>query len=221
MKLRDDGSTFEAPPSGNHIARLYRLIDLGTQEGQWQGKPTSSRKALLSFELLGDDRMSDGRPFTISRRFTASVNEKAALRLFLESWRGKRYSTAEIQEGVDLSAILGAYGLLNCVEAHRDGHLYINIAGISPLPKGMPKPPGVNAPVLFDLAAPDWDVFADLGERLQETILASPEGRAAYERSGTPAGSNRDDDEELERQHAAAAMEDDIPFNRLHWLEGG
>ena len=28
---------FKLPPAGLHLARLYRIIDLGTQKVEWQG----------------------------------------------------------------------------------------------------------------------------------------------------------------------------------------
>lgn len=175
MKLTVNTTTFEAAPAGVHIARLWRIVDLGTQTTDYQGKQTASRKLLLSFELLGDDRMSDGRPFTISRRFTASLSDKAALRAFIEQWRGRRFTDAELAEGFDVARLLGQYGLLNLTETERNGNAYTNIASISPLPKGMPKPEGVNAPVMFDLSNPDWNVFDGLSERLKEHIAASPD----------------------------------------------
>jgi len=170
--------TFESAPAGVYPARLYRLIDLGTQVGDYQGKPTKARKLLLSFELLGEDRMTDGKPFSISRRFTASLSDKAALRAFINQWRGRALNDEDVKAGYELSKLLGQYGFLNLTETTREGKTYTNIASISPLPKGMPKPEGVNALQLFDMSKPDWNVFDSLGERLQGQIAASPEYQA-------------------------------------------
>ena len=179
MLLTDSGNTFEAAPAGVHPARLVRILDLGTQESAYQGKTKHSHKLMLTFELLGDETMSDGRPFTISRRFTASLGEKSALRPFLESWRGKKYTPDELRAGLRLDKMLGAFGLLTLVESERDGKTFSNISSISNLPKGMPKPEGVNPLQLFDLAAPAWEVFDALSEKMQAVILLSPEGQAA------------------------------------------
>lgn len=179
MLLTDSGNTFEAAPAGVHPARLFRILDLGTQESTYQGQIKHGRKIMLSFELLGDDRMSDGKPFTISRRFTASLGEKSALRPFLESWRGKRYQPDELRAGLRLDKMLAQHCLLTLIESERDGKTYTNISGISNLPKSMPKPEGINPPQLFDLAAPDWNVFDALSDKMAGTILMSPEGQAA------------------------------------------
>jgi hypothetical protein len=42
----------------------------------------------------------------------------------------------------------------------------------------MPAGTSEIAPVSFDLSAPDWAVFAGLGNRLQDQIAESPEYRA-------------------------------------------
>lgn len=193
MILTSTASSYESAPSGVHPARLYRLVDLGTQHTDYQGQAKQSRKLLLTYELLGDERMSDGKPFAISRRFTASLSDKAALRAFLEQWRGKAFTDAELSQGFDLKRLLGQFCLLNLTESERDGRHYTNIASISPLPKGMPKPEAVNDAQLFDLNAPDWSVFEQLSERLQEQIAASPEYKALP--AAAPAGGSDDDGE--------------------------
>ncbi|MCK2087971.1 hypothetical protein MXC99_07240, partial [Thauera aromatica] len=75
--------------------------------------------------------------------------------------------------------LLNAPCLLNLVHIERAGKQYANILSVSPVPKGMTAPELQDAPVLFDLAAPDWNVFAGLSSRMQETISASPEYQSA------------------------------------------
>lgn len=177
LNVSDTGGSFELPPAGVHIARCFRLIDLGTQTSNWQGKETRQPKISLSWELLGDDRMTDGKPFSITRRLTASLGEKATLRALLKSWRGRDFSPEELKK-FDLKTIIGVYGLANVVHETRDGNTYANLASLMPLPRGMPKSDSVNANQIFDLANPDNNVWEQLSPRLQEVILASPEGSA-------------------------------------------
>jgi len=75
-------ATFELPPSGPQPARCSRLVDLGTQQSDFNGETKSARKLLLTWRLA--ELRSDGEPFTVSRRFTASLHKKSALRAF---WR--------------------------------------------------------------------------------------------------------------------------------------
>lgn len=79
---------FELAPAGTHIAVCYRVIDLGTQETTFKGEVKHQHKILISWEIP-DEKMKDGRPFTIGKRYTWSMSEKANLRNDLESWRGK------------------------------------------------------------------------------------------------------------------------------------
>lgn len=201
--------TFSPPPPGMHVARCYRLIDLGTQPKSYQGQPKGeARKIMAGFELLGDERMEDGRPYTISRSWFLSMHEKASLRRDLESWRGRKF-TAEEEAGFDVAKLLGAYCMINVVEEVRDGEKRTNIGSINPLPKGMPKPAAVNADVIFDVDAPDADLFNSFGDKLKETIRGSREyrARAAGSRPSTTAA-----------KPAAAGgggfddMDDDVPF---------
>jgi len=178
MILTASSSSFESAPSGVHPARLYRIVDMGTQTSEYQGQTKHQRKLSLSFELLGDERMADSKPFTISRRFTASLSDKAALLAFIVQWRGKAFTDEDLARGFDLKRLLGQACLLNLTETERDGKHYTNIASISPLPKGMPRPDGVNDVQLFDLNVPDWDVFEQLSERMREQIASSPEYQA-------------------------------------------
>ena len=200
-------SNYTPPPEGMHIARCYRLIDLGTQPKSYQGQPKGeARKIMASWELLGEDRMTDGKPFTISKSWFLSMHEKASLRKDLESWRGKAFTPDE-EGSFDVSKLLGAYCLLNIVqETGQDGGTFTKIKAITPLIKGMPKPEPVNQTFIFDADEPDMDAFEKFSDKMKETIRGCREWRAR--KSGgkpattatAPAGSGFDD------------MDDDIPF---------
>jgi hypothetical protein len=76
MKLTDNGGKeFEQPPIGNHVARCIGMIDLGTQQGDYQGKTTHARKIVLRWELpneLISEGEWAGKPFVVSQFYTAS-----------------------------------------------------------------------------------------------------------------------------------------------------
>lgn len=175
LSVSDSGGSFELPPAGVHVVRCFRLVDLGTQTSNWQGKETRQAKIQLSWELLGDERMSDGKPFSITRRLTASLGEKATLRALLKSWRGRDFTPDELKR-FDLKTVVGVFGLGSVIHETREGNTYANLASLMPLPKGMPKPDAVNAPLIFDLENPDNNAWELLSAKLQETILESPEG---------------------------------------------
>lgn len=131
---------------------------------------------LLTFELA--ELRTDGTPHRVSRRMTASLHKKAQLRAFLEQWRGRAFTDDE-QRAFNVGKLLNAPCLLNLVHIERAGKQYANILSVSPVPKGMSAPELSEKPVIFDLAAPDWQAYAGLSSRMQETISASPEYQAA------------------------------------------
>ena len=166
---------YNPPEAGTFTARCASLIDLGTQATEWEGKAKTAHKVLLSFEITdSENRRADGSPHLLSKRFTASLHAKAGLRKFLESWRGRPFTPEELA-GFDLKNILGLHCLIGIVHETKGDKTYANISSVMKLPKGMPAGAAELDPVAFDLAAPNWQVFAGLSSRLQGQIAESPE----------------------------------------------
>ena len=116
------GGDFDIAPAGNHVAICYGVVDLGEHEQEWQGKVSLKHRVRISWELC-DELMSDGRPFSISKEYTLSLNEKATLRHDLESWRGRPFTDAELA-GFDIFVLLGKPCMVNVVhKPKRDGLL--------------------------------------------------------------------------------------------------
>ena len=174
MKLHETAA-YELPSCGVHVARCIRCIDLGTQSSNFAGETKAQRKLQVTFELLGEEKQTNGEPFLVSRRFTASMNEKSSLRGFVESWLGRKLIAADFNGGFDIGDLLNRHAQLNLVETERDGKKYVNIQSITPLPKGMAVPGGHNEVVFFDLDGPDWTVFESLSQGLKDAISQSPE----------------------------------------------
>ena len=191
---------FLPPPAGTHAAICFRLIDLGTQQVDWQGTTKHQHKVMLSWELptelipTGD---MAGQPFTVHQRYTYSSHEKARLRLDLESWRGQAFQDHELA-AFDMQKLLGKPCLLGIIHDTNDGKTYANIRSLSRLPKGMEPPKPVNATVYFSLAYPDWKVYDSLSDSLKATIARSPEYAELVKKrtapSGEPASDGPDDD---------------------------
>ena len=177
LTVSEGAGSFELAPAGTHTARCYLIIDLGTQQTEFQGERKTARKVLVCWELLGDERMSDGRPFSVAKRYTASLHEKAQLRKDLAAWRGRDFTPEELK-GFELPKVLGAFCLLNLIRVEKNGRDYINVASIMALPKGMPKPEGVNDMLAFDLDKFDQAAFDQLSDRMQEQIISTPEYQA-------------------------------------------
>lgn len=182
----DTGGSFKPVPQGVHMARCYRVVDIGTQQVEWEGEKKLQRKCVIGWELFGEDEdggpLEDdgGMPLTISKRYTVSLGRNAKLRADLEAWRGRAFTDQELK-GFDIANLLGAYCMVNVTHNSRDGKTYSNIASISPVPAALKnaKPAGVHKNELFDLTSPDMDVFGRFHEKLQEIIKASLEWQSA------------------------------------------
>jgi hypothetical protein len=177
MYLPEPTGDFELPPAGTHLAVAYRVIDLGTQKSSYQGKEKDAHKIIISWELP-EEKMSDGRPFTISNRYTWSMNEKALLRKNLEAWRGKAFSVEDFgPKGFNIKNILGKGCLLTITEKENGDKHYANVTGISKLMKGMTTPELINEQVYLWLLPDLWEpiTFFKLSQGLQAVIMQSPE----------------------------------------------
>ena len=120
LTVSEGAGSFELAPAGTHIARCYSIIDLGSQVSEYQGEKKTARKVLLRWELLGDDRMADGRPFIVAKRYTASLHEKAQLRKDLAGWRGRDFTPEELK-GFELQKVLGHHCMINVIHVEKAG----------------------------------------------------------------------------------------------------
>ena len=209
------GGDFTPVPQGMHLARCYRVIDLGTQETTYLGTVKHLPKVMLQFEVHGEDDggnpivTAKNEPMSISKNFTLSLAEKATLRKDLQTWRGREF-TAEELRGFELKNVLGAWAMISVIKAMgNNGKEYTNIAAIMSVPPAIKKagmPQHHNELKMFSIDEPDMALFDSFSNGLKEKIGKSPEWQArggkpsAPAPSEAPAGGSFDD------------MDDDIPF---------
>jgi hypothetical protein len=210
VKASGGTSSFKPVPPGMHLARCYRIVDLGTQESTYKGVTKKLKKIMMQFEVHSEDLdgtplvTDKGEPMSISKNFTASLGENANLRKDLENWRSRSFTAAEL-EGFQLKNILGAWAMLSVVrEVGNDGNEYTNIASINPVSSQIKKaslPPAHNELEIFDLENPDMAIFENFSNKLQEKIRATPEWQ-----SGNRGASSKLNDFGFDD------MDSDIPF---------
>jgi hypothetical protein len=196
---------FVPPPAGTHMAICYRVIDLGTQQTEYQGQTKHQHKVQLSWELP-DERMEDGKPFTVHQRYTFSSHEKSNLRQDLEAWRGVPFKDTDFGPGgFHLSKLLGVPCVLTLVHETKNGSTYANIRGIGKMMKGQQVPPLHNVKLFFSLTAGEFDanMLETLPQKIKETIKKSPE---YMELMKEPVSDAR------ENANGREALSDDIPF---------
>ena len=175
MKLTDSGGgNYEQPPIGTHVARCIKVIDLGTQRGEYQGKATIKRQLIIGWELpneLMTEGDHAGKPFGVSKFYTASLNEKATLRADLANWRGRDFTPQELS-GFDPKNVLGKCCMVSLTLNDKQK---TRVTGVMALPKGMQVPDAVNPLVYFSLDDFDIRVYDTLPEGFKKMISASPE----------------------------------------------
>lgn len=210
-KTEGSAGNFIPVPTGMHLARCYRIIDLGTQESTYMGNVKQLHKVMFQFEVHSEDAQgnptvtSKGDPMTVSKNFTLTLAEKSTLRKDLQTWRGKDFAPEELK-GFELKNVLGQWAMLSVVETQNNGNTYTNIATINPVPSSMKKnglPEGKNELKLFSIDDADMELFESFSDNLKNKIRQSPEWERLHggpSTSGSAPSANFDD------------MADDLPF---------
>ena len=134
----DDGASFALAPEGNHQGVCCDVVDLGEQEEEWQGQVKMKHKCRLIWEIDEVDE-DTGHRFTVSRKYTVSLHENAALRKLLKSWFGKDLSEEQAENGVDLEKLIGCNCMLNVVHNTPGDRTFANVETVTRLGKGMKK----------------------------------------------------------------------------------
>lgn len=163
--------------SGNYLARSVQVLDMGLQEQrpyQGQEKPPA-HEIMLTYEL-GTEFMKDeeGNDDKEKPRF---ISETFPLRSLTQDLAKSTKRAAILDPtGVlkgDFSKMVNAPCTLTIVQNPNKKDptiIYNNIGNVTPPMKGFPVPELVNPPKVFDLDAPDLEVFNSLPEWVQTKI---------------------------------------------------
>lgn len=129
-------SEFSPAPEGLHGAVCCDVVDLGIQKSQWG----EAHKVEIRWQLEETDPKTDPpRPYMVVQRFTLSLHEKSRLRPMLEAWRGRKFTSDEL-DGFDLEKLVGANCQVQVIHNVQDeGEVYANIQAVVPAAKGAPK----------------------------------------------------------------------------------
>jgi hypothetical protein len=217
MKWTDTGgSDFAQAPAGTHVARCVRLIDIGTQPGEYKGEKIFRRQVVIGFELpneLMPDGERAGMPFFVSKYYTASLAEKANLRRDLVNWRGREFTQAELA-GFDSKNILGKPCMLQLTPNDKNK---IRITALMALPKAAPVPEQINPSFYFSLEPDEFSdaSFNALSDYYKNLITSTPEFLALQATSAPPAppaSTARHDIGQRAQPVQLDDFDDDIPF---------
>lgn len=183
-----EGGTFTPAPEGTHGARLLQVIDLGTQDGIYGPK----RNLMVTFELPSK-LMDEGRPYTVTAWYGASLNRKSNLRQALTSWLGRELTGEEIKN--TKWEIFGDTPCLVTIthKTNDSGEIRARVQNITAVPEGMDVAPLVGELLIFDLENFDEAVFAKIPDGIKAIIEKSPQHQALTIKS-TPTASSQDSD---------------------------
>lgn len=184
------GGDFETPEAGSYIANLYKIIDIGTQVEQFQGKPAKpARKVLFYFELLEDEegkeyRMTNGEPFSVMEKYTLSTSPKANLRKVIDAWRGQALTEAEAED-FDVTKLLGQTARVQVTLDESGDRTWVNLKSVGFTKKSLQN---VNPTMSWSVEDPDMKVF----ESFPDWLLIKINAAAEWSAKGVPAGTRVD-----------------------------
>lgn len=170
--------------AGLHIARCYKMIQIGTVSENVLGKITIMQKVRIGWEFPDLTKVFDEakgpQPLVFEQEYTLSMGEKANLRKMLTSWRGKPFSEEEAK-AFDITKLIGVPCLINITHkpAKSDpSKLYEQISGITPLMKGQKCPPQVNPSFVLSYDSFDESKFNGLPDFIKDKMKTSQEYHA-------------------------------------------
>ncbi len=186
INATNDAQPRELIPAGNHVARCYEMIHVGTNKEVIMGDEKILNKIRLTFELPQELRVFNEekgeQPMVISKEYTLSMHEKSNLRKDLESWRGQGFTEDEAKS-FDVTKLLGVPCLLNIIhKTSQKGSKYTYISNVTTLIKGMDCPKQVNETFEFNFTDHfDSQVVEKFPDFIKDKIKTSSEYRHCIE----------------------------------------
>lgn len=178
---------YQIAPEGTHMARLYKIINVGTQKIEWEGQVKEQVKVMLYWELPTEPityTTQDGEEktsvFSLSREFTFSMHEKGNLRPIIEGMIGTSLKDEEAY-AFDLEDLIGKACLVTVAhKKSKDGtKTYANVTGTAGLMKGQECPPQVNDSSIIDANTIKDAELEELPTWISDKIKLSPEYKKA------------------------------------------
>lgn len=162
---------------GNYVARVCKIIYMGTVEGEYKGEKNSAYKVSITWELPTEMKVwkegEEPKPVFVSKIYTLSMAKKASLRPVVEGIVGGM-TDAEAYE-YDLDDLMGKVCLLNITYGVSETGKEKQNIGTSKLIKGMTEPDPISKPII--LSYTDWneDVFLALPQFIRDEMSKTVE----------------------------------------------
>lgn len=174
---------FVIASEGNHVARVYSIVEIGEITDTWEGEDRQVRKLRIGWELPNEvhvfNEEKGEQPLAVFQEYTISLNSKAKLRKIVEGILGKTLNKEE-EENFSIESLLGKPCMLQVTQkvSMTSGNPYCVVVGTGSIPKGMTVPEPVNQPMTLDYENWNQEVFDTLPTFVQERMMASTEYNA-------------------------------------------
>jgi len=192
-------SGFQEVKAGTYSARCIKVIELGTQQQNFNGEISWKRQVLVIWEIPSELKEGTTDPLTISKFYTLSLHEKSNLGIDLTSWRGRAFTEKE-KQGFDITKLLGVPCMLNVITSDKGKS---KVGSLMPLLKGTEIAEQITPSLSF--AVDDYqngkkEAFNQLSEGIRNIILRAKEFEGIEKEDNGTESAGGDDDL------------DDIPF---------
>jgi len=192
-------SGFQEVKAGTYSARCIKVLDLGTQQSNFNGEISWKRQVLIIWEIPSELKEGTTDPLTISKFYTLSLHEKSNLGIDLTSWRGRAFTEKE-KQGFDITKLLGVPCMLNVITSDKGKS---KVGSLMPLLKGTEIAEQITPSLSF--AVDDYqngkkEAFNQLSEGIRNIILRAKEFEGIEKEDNGTESAGGDDDL------------DDIPF---------
>ena len=177
MKAPTPTTIKEKIEQGNYRAVLYRIVYIGTVEGEYQGKPKRTFKVHLTWELSDERKVfkegDEAKPFVISQTYSFSMGDMSNLRPIVTGMIGGLTEAEAVN--FDLDTLLGKACMLQISHGVSNTGKFKYILSTAQLPKGMQAPDAYNELVL--LSYTDWSdkVFESLPPWIKDEMRKTDE----------------------------------------------
>lgn len=169
--------TKELTAEGNYRATIYKLVYIGTIDGEYRGVPNSSYKVSLSWELNDEMKVwkegEEAKPEVVSKVYTFSMGSKSNLRPIVTGIVGGM-SDAEAYN-FDIDELVGKSCMLQVKHGESEtGKAKLELT-TAQLPKGMQAPTPYNKQVLLTYQNWNEDIFLSLPEWMRKDMESTHE----------------------------------------------
>lgn len=130
---------FELCPAGTQQLVCCDIVDHGEVKVRYGNKERMQHKITIRW-LSAEHKTKEGKPMLVQRRFTCSLHPQAALRKYLDVWRGRPFSAAEADK-FDLEKLIGINAIGQVVHEQKPRGTFAEVVACVPLLRNMTAAP--------------------------------------------------------------------------------